>query len=225
MPWRDWIRTVEVEPSIYAADFSSLGDQLEELLRAGTRVFHFDVGDGHFVEPITMGPIVLQWIAPIVHRYGGAIDVHLMVENPTKHLAAFAEAGADSVTFHYEAVDDVPATIRAAREQELQVGVAFNPESEPEDVAKVVDGADMVLCMSIHPGYSGQEFQEAAYKRVERLRAALPDETWIQVDGGVNMDNIRGLYDRGARLFVAGNSIFGREDRPRAYRRLVQQLA
>jgi ribulose-phosphate 3-epimerase len=225
VPWRDWIRTVEVEPSIYAADFSILRDQLEELLRTGTRVFHFDVGDGHFVEPITMGPIVLQWIAPIVHRYGGAIDAHLMVENPAKHFAAFAEAGADSVTFHYEAVDDVLATIRAAREQELQVGVAFNPESAPEDVAKVAGDADIVLCMSIHPGYSGQEFQDAAYERVERLRALLPDEVFIQVDGGVNMDNIRPLYDRGARLFVAGNSIFSREDLPRAYRRLVQQLA
>ena len=225
MPWREWIRTVEVEPSIYAADFSDLGGQLETLLRSEVRIFHFDVGDGHFVEPITMGPIVLQGIAPIVHRYGGAIDAHLMIENPAKHFAMFAEAGADSVTVHYEAVDDVPATIRAAREQELQVGVAFNPETEPEDVAKVAGDADIVLCMSIHPGYSGQEFQDAAYDRVERLRKALPDEVWIQVDGGVNMDNIRKLYDRGARLFVAGSAVFGREDLPRAYRRLVQQLA
>ena len=225
MPWRDWIRTVEVEPSIYAADFSELGDQLQTLLRCEARVFHFDVGDGHFVEPITMGPIVLQSIAPIIHRFGAVIDAHLMVENPTKHFAAFAEAGADSVTIHYEAVDDVPAAIRAAREQELQVGVAFNPETKPKDVAKVAGDADIVLCMSIHPGYSGQEFQEEAYDRVEALRKELPDEVWIQVDGGVNLDNIRGLYDRGARLFVAGSSIFSREDHPRAYRRLVQQLA
>jgi len=225
VPWRDWIRTVEVEPSIYGADFSRLGDQLEELLRTGTRVFHFDMGDGHFVEPVTIGPIVLQSISPIVHRYDGVMDVHMMVESPAKHFAAIAEAGGDSVTFHYEAVDDVPATIRAAREQELQVGVAFNPETEPEDVAKVAGDADIVLCMSIHPGYSGQEFQEAAYDRVERLRALLPDEVFIQVDGGVNMDNIRELYDRGARLLVAASAIFGFEDLPRSYRRLVQQLA
>ncbi len=225
MPWRDWIRTVEVEPSIYGADFSRLGEQLEELLRTGTRVFHFDIGDGHFVEPITIGPIVLQWIAPIIHRYGGVIDVHMMVESPAKYFAPIAAAGGDSVTFHYEAVDDVPATIRAAREQELQVGVAFNPETEPEDVAQVADDADIVLCMSIHPGYSGQEFQEAAYERVERLRGLLPDEIFIQVDGGVNQDNVRELYDRGARLLVAASAIFGFEDLPRAYRRLVQQLA
>lgn len=225
MPWRDWIRTVEVEPSIYGADFSRLGEQLEELLRTGTRVFHFDIGDGHFVEPITVGPIVLQWIAPIVHRYGGVIDVHMMVENPAKYFAPIAAAGGDSVTFHYEAVDDVPATIRAAREQELQVGVAFNPETEPEDVAKVAGDADIVLCMSIHPGYSGQEFMPETLERIERLRKVLPDEIFIQVDGGVNMDNVRDLYDRGARLLVAASAIFGFEDLPRAYRRLVQLLA
>lgn len=225
MPWRDWIRTIEVEPSIYGADFANLGDQLEALLRSECRVFHFDTGDGHFVEPITIGPIVLQSIAPIIHRYGGAVDAHLMVDDPVKHFAQFAEAGADSVTFHYEAVDDVPATIRAAREQELQVGVAFNPETEPEDVAKVAGDADIVLCMSINPGYSGQAFQEETYERVERLRKALPEGIHIQVDGGVSADNIKGLYDRGATLFVAASAIFGREDLPRAYRRMVQALA
>jgi ribulose-phosphate 3-epimerase len=225
VPWSEWIRTVEVEPSIYGADFSRLGEQLDELLRAGTRVFHFDVGDGHFIEPITMGPIVLQSISPIIHRYGGAIDAHLMVENPAKYFEPIAAAGGDSVTFHYEAVDDVPATIRAAREQELQVGVAFNPETEPEDVAKVAGDADIVLCMSIHPGYSGQEFMEAAYDRVSRLRELLPDEIYIQVDGGVNQDNVRELYERGARLLVAASAIFNFEDLPRAYRRLVQLLA
>jgi ribulose-phosphate 3-epimerase len=225
MPWRDWIRTVEVEPSIYASDFAHLGDQLEALLRSECRVFHFDVGDGHFIEPITMGPIVLQSIAPIIHRYGGAVDCHLMVDNPAKHFAQIAEAGGDSVTFHFEAVDDVPATIRAAREQELQVGVAFNPETSPEDVAAVAGDADFVLCMAIHPGYSGQPFLEETYERVEQLRKLLPDEIHIQVDGGVNAENIKALFERGARLFVAGSAIFGREDLPRAYRRMVQALA
>jgi ribulose-phosphate 3-epimerase len=224
VPWRDWIRTIEVEPSIYGADFAHLGDQLEALLRAEARVFHFDVGDGHFVEPITIGPVVLQSIAPIIHRYGGTIDVHLMVDNPARHFPQFAEAGGDSVTFHFEAVDDVPATIRAAREQELQVGVAFNPETKPEDVAAVAGDADIVLCMSINPGYSGQPFQEEAYGRVEELRKLLPERIHIQVDGGVNADNIKPLYDGGATLFVAASAIFGREDLPRAYRRMVQAL-
>ncbi len=225
MPWREWIRTIEVEPSIYGADFAHLGDQLEALLRSECRIFHFDTGDGHFVEPVTIGPIVLQSIAPLIHRFGGVIDAHLMVEQPAKYFHAFAEAGADSVTFHYEAVADVPATIRAAREQELQVGVAFNPETDPEAVAAVSAQADLVLCMAINPGYSGQAFQDETYDRVEQLRAALPPEIPIQVDGGVSPDNIRELHTRGARLFVAASAIFGREDLPRAYRRLIQALA
>jgi ribulose-phosphate 3-epimerase len=225
VPWRDWIRTVEIEPSLYAANFALLGEQIEDLCRAGCRVFHFDIGDGHFVEPNTMGPMVLKDLAPIVDRYGGAIDCHLMVEDPAKYFAPIAEAGGDSVTFHYEAVADVRETIRLAREQELQVGVAFVPETEPEEVAAVTTEADLVLCMSIHPGYSGQEFQEATFERVRTLRAALPDNVYIQVDGGVSQENVRQLYDEGVRLLVAGAAIFQREDLPRAYRRLVQALA
>jgi ribulose-phosphate 3-epimerase len=224
--WRDWIRTVEVEPSLYAADFAHLGEQLDTLLRTGARVFHFDIGDGHFVEPITIGPIVLEAVAPIVHAFeGGAVDCHLMVDNPVRHFPQIARAGGDSVTFHYEAVDDVPGTIAAAREHGLEVGIAFNPETEPEDVARVADGADIVLCMSIHPGYSGQQFMPEAIDRVARLRAKLPEETHIQVDGGIDADTARGVYDAGATLLVAGSAIFAREDLPRAYRRLVQTLA
>jgi ribulose-phosphate 3-epimerase len=223
--WRDWIRTVEIEPSLYAADFANLGEQVDILLRTGARVFHFDVGDGHFVEPITMGPIVLQSIAPIIHGMDGAVDCHLMVDNPVRHFPQIAEAGGDSATFHYEVVDDVPGTIAAAREHGLQVGVAFNPESEPEDVAKVAGDADIVLCMSIHPGYSGQEFMPNALDRIERTRAALPETVHVQVDGGIDNDNVRSVYDAGATLIVAGSAIFQREDLPRAYRRLVQALA
>ena len=225
MAWKDWIRTVEVEPSLYAADFANLGEQVDVLLRTGARVFHFDVGDGHFVEPITFGPIVLQAISPLVHATGGVLDCHLMVDNPTRHFPQIARAGGDSVTFHYEAVDDVPATISVAREHGLQVGVAFNPGTEPEDVAKVAGDADIVLCMSIEPGYSGQEFMDGALERIARTRALLPDTIELQVDGGVDSDNVRSIYDAGARLIVAGSSIFHREDLPRAYRRLVQALA
>jgi ribulose-phosphate 3-epimerase len=225
MGWADWIRTVEIEPSIYAADFTRLGEQVDMLLRCGVRVFHFDVGDGHFVEPVTMGPIVLQAIAPLAHAMNGAVDCHLMVDNPVHHFPLFAEAGADSVTFHYEVVDDVPATIAAAREHGLQVGVAFNPESEPEDVAMVAGDADIVLCMSIHPGYSGQEFMPEAVGRIKRLRAALPENVHVQVDGGIDNDNVRSVHEAGATLMVAGAAVFHREDLPRAYRRLVQALA
>jgi ribulose-phosphate 3-epimerase len=216
---------VEIEPSLYAADFANLGEQLDIMLRTGARIFHFDVGDGHFVEPITMGPVVLKSIAPIVHGMGGAVDCHLMVDNPTRHFPQIAEAGGDSVTFHFEAVDDVPATIAVAREHGLQVGVAFNPETEPEDVVKVAGDADIVLCMSIHPGYGGQEFMPESIGRIERTRAALPETIEVQVDGGIDNDNVRPVYDAGATLIVAGTAIFQREDLPRAYRRLVQALA
>jgi ribulose-phosphate 3-epimerase len=225
MSWNDWIRTVEVEPSLYAADFSRLGEQIEILLRAGVRVFHFDVGDGHFIEPITIGPIVLQSIAPTIHAGGAFVDCHLMTETPEKHFAAIKKAGGDSVTVHYEAVDDVPATIAVAREHGLQVGVAFNPDTEPEDVAKVAGDADIVLCMSIEPGYSGQEFMPEAIDRIRVLRSVLPRGVHVQVDGGIGPDNIKAVRDAGATLFVAGTSIFAREDLPRAYRRLLQELA
>jgi ribulose-phosphate 3-epimerase len=226
MPWRDWIRTVEVEPSLYAADFNRLGEQIDELLAAGTRVFHFDVGDGHFVEPVTIGPIVLQSISPRIHAAeGAAIDCHLMVDNPTHHFPQIKQAGGDSVTFHYEAVDDVPTTIAEARALGLGVGVAFNPESDPADVAGAADGADIVLCMSIHPGYSGQAFMPESLERIRALRARLPEEVPIQVDGGIDAGNIRDVYEAGARLFVAGSAIFARGDLREAYDGLVHELA
>ena len=222
---REWTQSVEIEPSLYAADFARLGEEIDVLLDAGCRVFHFDVGDGHFVEPVTIGPVVLRAIAPRVHERGGVLDCHLMVDNPLRHFPQIAAAGGDSVTFHYEVVDDVPATIAAAREHGLQVGVAFNPESEPEDVARVAGDADLVLCMSIHPGYSGQQFMPEAVDRIARLRAALPAGVPIQVDGGIDEDTIAGAHDAGVTLFVAGSAIFGKNDPAAAYRGLAHAVA
>jgi ribulose-phosphate 3-epimerase len=227
MPWSDWIRTVELEPSLYAADFARLGEQIAVLMRAGVRVFHFDVGDGYFVPPITMGPIVLQSISPIIHEGGGAVDCHLMIFQPERHFEAFAEAGADSVTVHFEACEDLPAVVHAARQQELQVGLAFNPQTDVAAAAGAASqvGVDLVLCMSIHPGYSGQEFMPEAIERIRTLRRLLPQNVSVQVDGGVGPKNVRELHEAGANLLVAGTAIFAREDLPRAYRRLVQALA
>jgi ribulose-phosphate 3-epimerase len=223
--WDRWIRTVEVEPSVYAADLSRLGEQVEILLRAGARIFHFDIGDGHFVEPVTLGPVVVQSVAPLIHRESGAIDCHLMVDEPEHHFGLLQQAGADSVTFHFEAVDDPPAVAAKARERGFQVGLAFNPETSVEVVVPAAEGFDLVLCMSIHPGYSGQEFMPEAIGRLRNLRALLPTGTHVQVDGGITSDNIRSVYDAGADLIVCGTAIFGMEDLPRAYRRLVQLLA
>ena len=225
MSWNDWVRGPDIEPSLYAGDFSRLGEQIETLMAVGVRIFHFDVGDGHFVEPITIGPVVLKSISPLVHRLGGALDCHLMIERPERHFRAIAEAGGDSVTVHYEACDDLAAVIGEARELELGVGVAFNPETEPDEVAAAAgELVDLVLCMSIHPGYSGQEFMPEAIPRVRRLRELLPEGVHVQVDGGVGPDNVRGLREAGANLFVAGTSIFGHEDLAEAYRRLVTAL-
>jgi ribulose-phosphate 3-epimerase len=226
MAWRDWMRTVEVEPSLYAADFWRLGEQIDVLMRAGVRIFHFDVGDGHFVEPITIGPIVLRSISDQIHRQGGAIDCHLMTETPEKHFEAIAAAGGDSVTVHIEACDDLYDVVQAARAQGLQVGMAFKPETDAADAARaaVLAGFDIVLCMSIEPGYSGQEFMPEALDRIRTVRSVLPEHVHVQVDGGIGPENIKSARDAGASLFVAGTSIFGREDLPRAYRRLLEEL-
>jgi ribulose-phosphate 3-epimerase len=225
MSWSDWVSGPEIEPSLYAADFSRLGEQIETLMGAGVRLFHFDVGDGHFVEPITIGPVVLKSISPLVHRLGGVLDCHLMIEGPERHFRAIAEAGGDSVTVHYEACKDLAGVIGQARELELGLGVAFNPETEPDDVAAAAgELVDLVLCMSIHPGYSGQKFMPEAIPRVRRLRELLPAGVNVQVDGGVGPDNVRALHDAGANLFVAGTSIFGHEDLAEGYRRLVTAL-
>ena len=226
MGWADWIRTVEIEPSLYAADFARLGEQVEVLLRTGARIFHFDIGDGHFVPPITVGPVVLQSIAPLVHREGGKLDCHLMIESPEKHFAMVKVAGGDSVTVHYEVCPDLRAVADAAREVGFEgVGLAFNPETEPDAVVSAVEGFDLVNCMTVHPGYSGQKFLPDSLERIARLRELLPPEIYVQVDGGVDNENARAIDEAGATLLVAGNSIFEREDLPRAYRRLVQALA
>jgi ribulose-phosphate 3-epimerase len=222
--WKEWSRGVEVEPSLYAADFSCLREDIVSVMDAGARIFQFDVGDGHFIEPVTIGPIVLQAISPLVHDRAGVLDVHLMTEHPDRHFRAVAEAGGDSVTFHHEAVDDIAAVAARARELGLAVGLAFNPETQPEDAAAAAGEVDLVLCMSIHPGYSGQKFMPEALDRIRRLRELLPDEKPIQVDGGVGVDNVRELRDAGASLLVAGSSIYGGEDPGTAYRELVTAL-
>jgi ribulose-phosphate 3-epimerase len=224
MPWREWLRTVEVEPSLYAADFARLGKQVRFLLNAGARIFHFDVGDGHFVEPITIGPVVLRSIAPMIHEAGGVVDVHLMVTNPEHHFPQIKAAGGDSVTFHVEVCEEPWNAIATARSHELGVGVAFNPETSVEDAVAASLGADLVLCMSIHPGYSGQEFMPEALERIHELRSQLHERVVVQVDGGITHDNVRKVHEAGAEAIVAGTAVFGFEDINRAYNRLVRRL-
>jgi ribulose-phosphate 3-epimerase len=223
--WEDWVRTVEIEPSLYAADFTRLGAQIEELLDAGVRIFHFDVGDGHFVPPVTIGPVVLRSIAPLIHERGGRIDCHLMVDNPVHHFAEMAESGGDSVTFHVEVAGDAAGVAAAARDHGLGVGVAFNPGTAPEVAAEAARKAeaDLCLCMSIVPGYSGQDFMEDADGRIAALRGLV--DCYVQVDGGVKESNVAQVRAAGADLLVVGSGIFAAADLAAAYRRLVQLVA
>ena len=221
MGWETWIRGVEVEPSIYAADFSRLGEQLASLLDAGARIFHFDAGDGHFIDEITIGPIVIRSIADLVHERGGVFDCHLMVDEPDRQLEHIKAAGGDSVTFHVEAEGDPAQTIARARELGLGVGVALNAETPVERAVAAAEGADLVLCMSIHPGLSGQEFMPEASGRIEELRRLLPDDVAIQVDGGVNLGTIAAAREAGAGLLVSGSGVFWNDDPGAAYQGLL----
>ena len=225
MGWSEWARELEVEPSIYAADFSRLGDQLGALAEAGARVFHFDVGDGHFIPEVTIGPVVLTSISPLVHARGGVLDCHLMVESPQRHFEAVARAGGDSVTFHVEASTDPLDVIGQARSHGLEVGVAFNPETAVEEAVAAAEGVDLVLCMSIHPGYSGQAFMDEAPDRIARLRELLPPAVRVQVDGGINAETIRVAHEAGADLLVAGSAIFWHDDPAKAYRELAELVS
>jgi ribulose-phosphate 3-epimerase len=220
MGWAEWADTVEIEPSIYASDFSRLGAQLEALHLAGARVFHFDVGDGHFIPEITIGPIVAASISPLLRGWGARLDCHLMVSEPEKHFEAIAKAGGDSVTFHVEVCETPARAIARARSLGLGVGVALNPETPVEDAVAAAEGADLVLCMSIHPGYSGQAFMPSARERIERLRTLLPPAIRLQVDGGINRETAHTAREAGADLLVAGSAIFWKDDPASAYREL-----
>ncbi len=221
MSWDGWARGVEIEPSLYAADFLRLGEQIDTLLAAGARIFHVDVGDGRFIPPVTIGPVVVQAIAPVVHGAGGRLDCHLMVDDPTDQLRLIAAAGGDSVTFHVEVVEDPQAVIALAREHGLGVGVACNPDTPVEQAAAAARGADLVLCMTVHPGYSGQTFLPGSLDRLQRLRELVDGELLVQVDGGLTAENVAAVRAAGADLIVAGSAIFHQDDIASAYRCLA----
>ncbi len=213
------VASPRVAPSILSADFARLGAQIEEVMDAGARVIHFDVMDGHFVPPITIGPLVLSGIADQVHAAGGAIDVHLMIEAPERQIEEFAKAGADSITFHAEATPHANRTLQGIRELGCLAGVAINPGTPAEAVSELRGYADVVLCMTVNPGWGGQAFIESSAK-LRRLRALVGDAR-IEVDGGIDPDTAGAVAAAGASLFVAGSAIFGSEDPPAAYRAIV----
>jgi ribulose-phosphate 3-epimerase len=213
---RELIEAPRVAPSILSADFSRLGSQVAEVMDAGARVIHFDVMDGHFVPPITIGPLVASGIADQVHDAGGALDVHLMIEAPERHIAAFAEAGADSITFHEEATPHAHRTLAAVRELGCLAGIAINPGTPAEAVAELRGLADIVLCMTVNPGWGGQSFIQSSPGKVERL-VPLVGDARIEVDGGIDTDTAGSVAEAGASLFVAGSAVFSSPDPAAAY--------
>ena len=213
-----------VAPSILSADFARLGAQVEEVLAAGARVIHVDVMDGHFVPPITMGPLVVGAIAELVHGAGGVIDVHLMVERPERHVAEFAKAGADGITIHAEATPHVHYALSAVGEAGCRAGVALNPATSPDALSEVAADADLILCMTVNPGWGGQSFLPRSPAKIERLRALVP-EAVLEVDGGVAAETAARCAAAGATLFVAGSAVFGAADPGAAVREIAAAVA
>ena len=219
------MQEVRVLPSILAADFARLGEQVAEVMDAGARVIHVDVMDGHFVPPITIGPLVVEALRDLVHERGGILDCHLMVERPERHVEAFAKAGADVITVHPEATPHIHYTLQKIREHGCRAGVVINPGTPVETVSPVAEIVDLCLVMSVNPGWGGQKYIPSSTERLARLRELLPNEVVLEIDGGISLETIDEARDAGCDIFVAGSSVFGATDPQEAFRALQQRVA
>ncbi len=221
---RELLGGVRVAPSILSADFGRLREQVGEVLDAGARVIHVDVMDGHFVPPITLGPVVVEGIAAQAREAGAMLDVHLMIERPERHIAEFVKAGADSVTFHAEATPHIAYAASMVRDSGACVGVAINPGTLAGALSEVAGEIDMALCMTVNPGWGGQAFIAHSLEKLPRVRAIVGDGVAVQVDGGIDSGTAPPCRQAGASVFVAGSAIFGALDPGAAYRTIAESI-
>jgi ribulose-phosphate 3-epimerase len=210
-----------VAPSILAADFARLGEQVAAVLDAGARQIHVDIMDGHFVPPISMGPLVVEALAEQIHAAGALVDVHLMVEQPERHIAAFASAGADNITVHAEATPHLQYALQAVHDAGCTAGLALCPSTPIAAASELLNDIDLLLCMTVNPGWGGQEFLPSSIGKLERLRALLGPGPAIEVDGGIDATTAGPCAAAGATAFVAGTALFGAPDPAAAFREIA----
>ena len=221
---RELLRGVRVAPSILSADFGRLREQVGEVLEAGARVIHVDVMDGHFVPPITVGPLVLAGLAEQVRQAGAMLEAHLMIERPERHVAEFVRAGAHSITIHAEATPHLAYAADLIRGDGACVGVAINPATPAAALGEIASALDLALCMTVNPGWAGQAFIEHSIEKIARVRAIVGDGVAVEVDGGIETDTAARSQRAGANVFVAGSAIFDAPQPGEAYREIARAV-